>query len=104
MYNPLTIVDVFIYLAQCPLEKSSLSSTSECLGYFIISATMSITAMRIVILFNTNFKCIKTRLRFPDPSGTGPVSGLHLLPGGKSQQQISVPFLCKSKACLQRVL
>ena len=37
-------------------------------------------------------------------SGTGPVSGLHLLPGGRSECQISVHFPCKRKACLQRVL
>ena len=37
-------------------------------------------------------------------SGTGPVSGLHLLPGGKSECQISVHLPCKRRACLQRVL
>jgi hypothetical protein len=36
-------------------------------------------------------------------SGTVPVSGLHLLPGGNSEQQISVHLLCKRRACLQRV-
>jgi hypothetical protein len=37
-------------------------------------------------------------------SGTGPVSGLYLLPGGKSECQISVQLPWKRKACLQRVL
>jgi hypothetical protein len=37
-------------------------------------------------------------------SGTGPVSGLHLLPGGRSEQQISVHLSCKKRACLQTVL
>jgi hypothetical protein len=37
-------------------------------------------------------------------SGTGPVSGLHLLPGGRSERQISVHLPCKIRACLQRVL
>jgi hypothetical protein len=36
--------------------------------------------------------------------GTGPVSGLHLLPGGRSECQISVHLPCKRRACLQRVL
>jgi hypothetical protein len=37
-------------------------------------------------------------------SGTGPVSGLHLLPGGRSEHQISVNLPCERRACLQRVL
>jgi hypothetical protein len=37
-------------------------------------------------------------------SGTGPVSGLHHLPGGKSECQISVHLLWKRRAYLQRVL
>jgi hypothetical protein len=37
-------------------------------------------------------------------SGTGPVSGLHLLQGGISKQHISVYLLCKRRAWLQRVL
>jgi hypothetical protein len=37
-------------------------------------------------------------------SGTGPVSGFHLLPGGKSEYQISVHLPWKRTVCLQRVL
>jgi hypothetical protein len=37
-------------------------------------------------------------------SGTGPVCGLHLLPGGKSKHQISVHLPWKRRACLQKVL
>ena len=37
-------------------------------------------------------------------SGTGPVLGLHLLPGGKSEHKISVHLPWKRRACLQRVL
>jgi hypothetical protein len=37
-------------------------------------------------------------------SGTGPVLGLHLQPGGRSEQQIYVHLSCKRRACLQRVL
>ena len=37
-------------------------------------------------------------------SETGPVSGLHLLPGGRPKSQISVHLPCKRRACLQRVL
>jgi hypothetical protein len=37
-------------------------------------------------------------------SGTGPVSSLHLQPGGRSERQISVYLPCKRRACLQRVL
>jgi hypothetical protein len=37
-------------------------------------------------------------------SGTGPVSGLHLLLGGRSKNQISVHLPCKRRPCLQRVL
>jgi hypothetical protein len=37
-------------------------------------------------------------------SGTGPVSGLHLQPGGRSERQISVHLPCKRRDCLQRVL
>jgi hypothetical protein len=38
------------------------------------------------------------------PSGTGPVSDLHLQPRGRSERQTSVHFLCKRRACLKRVL
>jgi hypothetical protein len=37
-------------------------------------------------------------------SVTGPVSGLHLLPGGRSKCQMSVHLLCKRRDCLKRVL
>ena len=37
-------------------------------------------------------------------SGTVPVSGHHLQPGGRAECQISVHFPCKRRACLQRVL
>ena len=37
-------------------------------------------------------------------SGTGPVSGLHLLTGGRSKRKISVHLPCKRRVCLQRVL
>jgi hypothetical protein len=37
-------------------------------------------------------------------SGTGTVSGLHLLPGVKSKHQMSVHLPWKRRACLQRVL
>ena len=37
-------------------------------------------------------------------SGTGPVLGLYLRPGGRTECQISVHLPCKSRACLQRVL
>jgi hypothetical protein len=37
-------------------------------------------------------------------SGTGPVSGLHLQPWGRSECQISVHLPWKRRACLQRVL
>ena len=37
-------------------------------------------------------------------SGIGPVSGLYLLLGGRSECQISVHLPCKRRACLQRVL
>jgi hypothetical protein len=37
-------------------------------------------------------------------SGTGPVSGLHLLPGDRSEHHVSVHLPCKRRACLQRVL
>jgi hypothetical protein len=37
-------------------------------------------------------------------SGTGPVSGLHLLPGGRSKCQIFVHLPCNRSAFLQRVL
>jgi hypothetical protein len=37
-------------------------------------------------------------------SGAGPVLGLHLLPGGRSECQISVHLHCKRRACQQRVL
>jgi hypothetical protein len=37
-------------------------------------------------------------------SGTGPVSGLHLQPGVRSEHQISVHLPCKRRAYLQRVL
>jgi hypothetical protein len=37
-------------------------------------------------------------------SGTGPVSGLHLQPGGRSEPQTSVHLPCKRRACLQRIL
>jgi hypothetical protein len=37
-------------------------------------------------------------------SGTSTVSGLHLLPGGRSEQQISVHLPCKRRACLQSAL
>jgi hypothetical protein len=37
-------------------------------------------------------------------SGKGPVLGLHLRPGGRSECQISVHLPCKRRACLQRVL
>jgi hypothetical protein len=37
-------------------------------------------------------------------SGIGPVSGLHLQPGGRSKCQISVHLPCKKRVCLQRVL
>jgi hypothetical protein len=36
-------------------------------------------------------------------SGKGPVSGLHLQPGGRSECQIFVHLPCKRRACLQRV-
>jgi hypothetical protein len=37
-------------------------------------------------------------------SGTGPISSLHLLPGGRSERQISVHLPCKRRRpCLQRV-
>jgi hypothetical protein len=36
-------------------------------------------------------------------SGIGPVSGLHLLPGGRSERQISVHLPCKRRAYLQGV-
>jgi hypothetical protein len=41
--------------------------------------------------------------RSDTPFGTSPVSGLHLLPGGRSECQISVHLPCKKRACLQRV-
>jgi hypothetical protein len=37
-------------------------------------------------------------------SGTSPVLGLHLLPGGMSECQISGQLPCKRRACLQTVL
>jgi hypothetical protein len=37
-------------------------------------------------------------------SGTSPVSGLHLLPGGSSKCQIFVHLPCKRRTCLPRVL
>jgi hypothetical protein len=37
-------------------------------------------------------------------SGTGPVSGLHLQPGGRSKCQISVHLPCKRRACLRSTL
>jgi hypothetical protein len=37
-------------------------------------------------------------------SGTGPISGLDLQPGGRSEHQISVHLPCKRRAGLQRVL
>jgi hypothetical protein len=37
-------------------------------------------------------------------SGTGPVLGLHLLPGGKTECQISLHLPWKRISCLQRVL
>ena len=37
-------------------------------------------------------------------SGTGPVLGLHLQPGGRSECQTSVHLPCKRRACLKRVL
>ena len=37
-------------------------------------------------------------------SGTGPILGLPLCPGGRSKCQISVHLPCKRRACLQRVL
>jgi hypothetical protein len=37
-------------------------------------------------------------------SGAGPVSGLHLQPGGMSERQTSVYLPCRRRACLQRVL
>jgi hypothetical protein len=37
-------------------------------------------------------------------SGTGPVSGLHLLSVGRAENQISVHLTCKKSSCLQRVL
>jgi hypothetical protein len=43
------------------------------------------------------------RLQKLTASGTGPVSGLHLLPRGRSECQISVHLPCKRRACLQRV-
>ena len=42
--------------------------------------------------------------RIDTASGTGPVSGLHLLPEGRSESQISVHLPHKRRACLQRVL
>jgi hypothetical protein len=36
-------------------------------------------------------------------SGTGPVSGIHLQLGGRSERQIFVHLPCKRRACLQRV-
>jgi hypothetical protein len=37
-------------------------------------------------------------------SGASSVSDLHLLPGGRSEHQISVHLPCKRRACLQRGL
>jgi hypothetical protein len=37
-------------------------------------------------------------------SGTGPLLGLHLQPGGRSKRQTSVHLPCKRRACLKRVL
>lgn len=37
-------------------------------------------------------------------SQTGPISGLHLLPGGRSKLQIPVHLPCKRRVCLQRIL
>jgi hypothetical protein len=37
-------------------------------------------------------------------SGTGPVSSLHLQPGGRCECQTSVHLPCKRRACLLRVL
>jgi hypothetical protein len=37
-------------------------------------------------------------------SGTGPISGLHLQPGSRSECQTSVQLPCKRRACLQKVL
>jgi hypothetical protein len=37
-------------------------------------------------------------------NGTGPVLSLHLLPGGRSERQVSVHLPCKRRACLQGVL
>ena len=37
-------------------------------------------------------------------SETGPVSGIHLKPEGRSEYQTSVQLPCKKRACQQRVL
>jgi hypothetical protein len=37
-------------------------------------------------------------------SGTGPVLGLHLQPGGRTEHLTSVHLPCKRRACQQRVL
>jgi hypothetical protein len=37
-------------------------------------------------------------------SGTGPVSGLYILPGGRTERQTSVHLPYKRRACLLRVL
>jgi hypothetical protein len=50
--------------------------------------------------------CVRESVDFRSykASGTGPVAGLHLLPGGRSERQISVYLPCKRRTCLQRVL
>ena len=52
----------------------------------------------------TNLCKWECRLKKVTSSGTGPVSGLHLLPGGRTKCQISVHLPCKRKACLRTVL
>jgi hypothetical protein len=47
---------------------------------------------------------VSTDCRGNTSSGTRPVSGLHLQPGGRSEHQTSVHLPCKRRACLQRLL
>jgi hypothetical protein len=54
--------------------------------------------------FETSLRRWECGLQKLIASGTGPVSGLQLLPGGMSQCQISVHLPYKRRACLQRVI
>ena len=74
-------------------EVSAKEGSDRALGGAILGSQ----SLRVCSGASANYKSYTA-------SGTGPVSGLHLQPRGRSEPQISVHLPRKRGACLQRVL